>query len=207
MLCCKLRLPCRAIPSTVIKTSRSGKTASIADHAITAARLPPLSSPNFFDTASGNANHACACWRSSSRASTALTFIATAYPARALSDQLDFAVQRNGLEGYVAVVGPDPLIRPGEQRRGNDQVGAGQVAGHPDVPHGSDTQQRFNVWVVRLRLQRVPKEDEQIDLTFGDLGADLLVAAHRAREKAVHMQTELVLEHGAGRAGGVQDML
>src|SRR5207237_7177467 len=160
MLCCRLALPCSAMPSTVIKTSKSGKSASIADHAMTAARLPPLSSPNFFDTASGNASQACSCWCSSSRANIPLTFIAPTYPAERGSDQLGFAIQQHPRRRDVAVVGPDPLVRPGKQRRRDHQVGAGQVAGHADVPHGGDTQERLDVRIVRLRLERVPEKDE-----------------------------------------------
>ena len=93
MLCCRFALPCKTMPSAVIKTSKSGKTADIADHAMTAARLPPLSSPNFFDTASGNASHACRCWRSSSRARP-LSRSSRRYPAsRRGSDQFGFATQ------------------------------------------------------------------------------------------------------------------
>ena len=39
------------MPRIVMSSNSSGKTASIADHAMTAARLPALSSPNFLTTA------------------------------------------------------------------------------------------------------------------------------------------------------------
>ena len=78
------------------------------------------------------------------------------------------------------------LLRPGadvavvQQRRGDQEVGGRQVAGHRDVPDGGDPQQCLDVGVVRLRLERVPEEDQQVDAALGDLGADLLVAADRA---------------------------
>ena len=51
--------------STVTRTSSSGKIATKAEYAISAARLPAWSSPNFFHTATGTASQACRCWSSS----------------------------------------------------------------------------------------------------------------------------------------------
>ena len=44
-------------------------------------------------------------------------------------------------------------------------------------------------------------------MTFGDLGADPPVAADRPGKKTVHVQPELVLEHGAGGASGIENVL
>jgi hypothetical protein len=41
-------------------------------------------------------------------------------------------------------------------------------------------------------LQRIPEEHEQIDLAFGDAGADLLVAAERAAAEAGDREPELL---------------
>jgi hypothetical protein len=40
-----------------------------------------------------------------------------------------------------------------------------------DVADHGDPRQGLDVGIVRVRLKRVPEEDEQIDLAFGDAGA------------------------------------
>jgi len=58
---------------------------------------------------------------------------------------------------------------------------------------------------VRLGLQRVPEEDQQVDVAVRDPGADLLVAAQRAAEEAGDRQAELVAEQSArGRGRSVR---
>ena len=47
---------------------------------------------------------------------------------------------------------------------------------------------------MRLRLQRIPEEDEQVNLAVSDPGADLLVAAERPTLEAGHAQAELIAE-------------
>ncbi len=44
-------------------------------------------------------------------------------------------------------------------------------------------QQRLDVDVVRLRLERVPEEEHDVEPAFGDAGTDLLVAAEGAERK------------------------
>jgi len=44
-------------------------------------------------------------------------------------------------------------------------------------------QQRLDVDVVRLRLERIPEEDHEIDPSFHDARADLLVAAERTAQE------------------------
>jgi len=58
--------------------------------------------------------------------------------------------------------------------------------------------------IVRLRLQRVPEEHQQVDLAVRDPGADLLVAAQRAAAEAGDGQAEILVEQAPGGAGGVQ---
>ncbi len=112
-----------------------------------------------------------------------------------------------GRSGHPAVVGLEALVAAVHQRRGDQEVGGGAVAGHRDVPHHGDAQQRLDVRVVRLRLERVPEEDQDVDLALRDLGADLLVAAERAALQAGDRQPELVAEQRAGGAGGAEVVL
>ena len=90
------------------------------------------------------------------------------------------------------------------QRAREHEVGGRAVARDRRVVDDGDPQQRLHVDVVRVRLERVPEEDHEVDAPFGDRGADLLVAAERAAEEAVHLQAELVGEQRAGGAGRVQ---
>lgn len=56
---------------------------------------------------------------------------------------------------------------------------------------------------MRLGLEGVPEEDQDVDAALGDPGADLLVAADRAAEEPGDRQAELELQQAAGGAGGV----
>jgi hypothetical protein len=93
------------------------------------------------------------------------------------------------------------------QRRGDDEIGGSAVAGDGDVPHYRDAQQRLHIGVVRLRLQRVPEEDEKINLPLRNLRADLLVAAKRPALQLDNGQTQRFFQDAPRRAGSVQDML
>jgi hypothetical protein len=57
---------------------------------------------------------------------------------------------------------------------------------------------------VRLGLERVPEEDQDVDAALGDPGADLLVAADRPTEEPGDRQAELEFQQGTGGSGGVQ---
>ena len=64
-----------------------------------------------------------------------------------------------------------------------------------------EPQQGLDVRVVRLRLERVPEEDQKVYLTLDDLGADLLVAAEGAALEPLDRELQLLLESRPGRAG------
>ncbi len=55
-----------------------------------------------------------------------------------------------------------------------------------------------DVRVVRLRLRRIPEEDQQVQLALRDHGSDLLVATKRAAQKLAYCESELRLEQGSG---------
>ena len=73
------------------------------------------------------------------------------------------------------------------------------VAGNRDIADNGDPEQGLDVRVMRMRLQRIPQEHQQIDLALGDAGADLLVAAAGAAPEAGDRQPELLLQEAAGR--------
>jgi len=55
------------------------------------------------------------------------------------------------------------------------------LQGNRDIADDRDPEQGLDVRVMRLRLQRIPQEHQQVDLALGNAGADLLVAAVRGR--------------------------
>src|SRR5207248_2068239 len=86
----------------------------------------------------------------------------------------------------------------------DDEVGGGPVAGDRDVAHHRDPEQGLDVRIVRVRLQRVPEEHQQVDPALRDPGADLLVTAVRAAAEAGDRQAEPVLQQAARGGGGEQ---
>ncbi len=59
---------------------------------------------------------------------------------------------------------------------------------------------------MRLGLQGVPEEHQEVDPALGDRGADLLVTAQRSAEEAVDGQAELGGQQRARRPGCVKLM-
>jgi len=106
-----------------------------------------------------------------------------------------------------AVVRHAALVSGKQQRRRNQKVSRGTVAGHGYVPNHRHAQQRLYVRVMRLRLQRVPKENQQIHGTLGNAGANLHVPAQRAAEQAGDGQLQLALQHAPGGASGQQHIV
>jgi hypothetical protein len=53
-------------------------------------------------------------------------------------------------------------------------------------------------------LERVPEEDQEVDVPLGDLPADLLVTAQRSAAEGNDVEIELLGEESAGRARRVQ---
>ena len=55
---------------------------------------------------------------------------------------------------------------------GNDEISRGVIARKWNVPNHRNSQQGLNVGIMRVRGKRVPEEDEEINLPFGDSGLD-----------------------------------
>jgi len=93
------------------------------------------------------------------------------------------------------------LVAAAHQRRGDHEVCGGPVAGNRDIADNRDSEQGLDVRVMRMWLQRIPEEHQQIDLALGDAGADLLVTAVRAAPEAGDRQPEILLQEvtGGGR--------
>ena len=60
---------------------------------------------------------------------------------------------------------------------------------------------------MRLRFQRIPEEDQEVDLLAYDLGADLLVAAKGAAAQFLYSRVERQFEQRSRGSGGALFML
>ena len=63
------------------------------------------------------------------------------------------------------------------ERRGEQEVGSRTVTRDRDVVDHGYAQQRLDVHVMRMRLERVPEKNHEVDSTIYDRGADLLIAS------------------------------
>ncbi len=57
---------------------------------------------------------------------------------------------------------------------------------------------------MRLRLERVPEEQHDIDLPLGDPGSELLVTSERPTLEPRHGKAELLVDQPSRRAGAVE---
>ena len=91
--------------------------------------------------------------------------------------------------GASAEGGPDSsAVRRAEESGCDQEVCGGSVAGDGNVPHDRDPQQRSHVGFVGLGLEWVPEEEEDVDVSFDDPGADLLISAERPGPQNLHFQ-------------------
>ena len=61
--------------------------------------------------------------------------------------------------------------------------------------HVADTHQSGDVWFMRLRGQRIAKEEDRFDASFGDSAADDQIAAVRTVSDSFDFQSELLGKH------------
>ena len=116
-----------------------------------------------------------------------------------------------GVNGAVTLQPPGEvvllaLVGGVHQRRGEDEVRRGAVHGDGDVLQHGHAQQGAHVWVVRVRFEGVPEEDEEVELSLGDERAELLVAPHRSGQQPVHLQPEPAVDELSGGPGAVELM-
>ena len=100
-----------------------------------------------------------------------------------------------------------PLVARPQQGARQQEVRRRAVARDRAVVDHGDPQQRLDVHVVGLGLQRVPEEDDDVEAPLGDARADLLVATERPAQEPVDRQAEGVLDDAPGGAGGVELVL
>ena len=105
------------------------------------------------------------------------------------SDQLIFNAHR------------EPPVFLFHEGRRNQEVRRRAVAGYGNVVNHSDAEERFDVHVVRMRLERIREKDDEVDPSFHDCRAHLLIPAERPACKAGDIEPELGGEDRARRAG------
>ena len=82
-----------------------------------------------------------------------------------------------------------------------------RFAGHRNIPHDGQTEQGLDVRIVRLRLQRIPEEDDEVDHAFRNLCADLLVATERTALQLENIHLQRLFEQGTSGSGRAQFVL
>ena len=92
------------------------------------------------------------------------------------------------------------LVLPLHERAGQHEVGRGPVAGDRRVVHDGNPQERLDVDIVRLWLERIREEDDKVDAPLGKRRSNLLVASERTAEESGDGQPEFPLKKGSGRA-------
>ena len=60
---------------------------------------------------------------------------------------------------------------------------------------------------MRLRLQRIGKKDDKIDLSVHDASADLLIAAERTAVEAADRESGFIRDHPRGRTRSAEEMM
>jgi hypothetical protein len=87
------------------------------------------------------------------------------------------------------------------ERGRNQEIRRCTIACDRNVVNHGYTKKRFDVYVVRMRLERIREKDDEINSSLDDRGADLLIATERSAGEASDIETELGREDRARRAG------
>lgn len=91
-------------------------------------------------------------------------------------------------------IGHEPLILLRHERGRNEKICGGPVAGDRNIPHHGDAEQRFHIRIVGMRLQRIPEENENVDVAFANLRPDLLITAQRPALHSFHWKVQLLMK-------------
>ena len=93
------------------------------------------------------------------------------------------------------------------QRRRDDKVCSRSRIGDGNIVNLGNTKQCLHIGIVGLSGQRIRKEDNQVDSSFYNLCADLLITASRTAVVALYGQVCLIRDHTRGGAGSAQRVL
>lgn len=93
-----------------------------------------------------------------------------------------------------------------EKRRGDDEIGRGPVVRDGNVVDLCDAQKRLHVGIMRLSGKRIGEEDDDVDMSLGYFGSDLLIAAERTAEVGSDGQPRSFIDEMGRRAGTAEKM-
>ena len=65
------------------------------------------------------------------------------------------------------------------------------IGRHRNIPDGSQAQQRLHIGIMGNGIERIPKEDQHINLSFGNLRPDLLIGQRISLEESVAALTSM----------------
>src|SRR6267143_3056479 len=95
------------------------------------------------------------------------------------------------------------LILAVHQRRGDHEIRRRAIARNRYVPNYGHPQESLDVGVMRLRFERIPEKDQEIDFTLDDLGPYLLISPQGAALELGDVEAKLLLQNGTGRTGRI----
>ncbi len=101
------------------------------------------------------------------------------------------------------VIGQKTLVIPVHQGRGDDEIRGRAIAGDGNVPDHRHPREGLNIRVGGLRFERIPEEDQAIDIPVRDPGADLLIPDQWTAAVFYNPEAKFPLQYLAGRPGGV----
>jgi hypothetical protein len=93
-----------------------------------------------------------------------------------ISSRLEFCPRRRRSDHQA-------LVRTTHEGRRQQKVRGGPVAGDGRVVYDRNPEQGFDIDVMRVRFERVPKEDHEIEPPLNDRRAHLLIATEWATQK------------------------
>src|SRR5688572_17009091 len=99
------------------------------------------------------------------------------------------------------------LVAPPHQGGRQEEVGRRAITRNRDVVDNGNAQQRLDIDVVWMGLQRIPEEDDEIDSPLDDARANLLVAPQRPAQEAGHREAQVARDQGSCRPGGAEVMM
>lgn len=108
----------------------------------------------------------------------------------------------HALLALLVVARDHPLVGLHHERRRDEVIGRCAIARHRHVVDDADAHQRLDVHVMRLRLERIPEEDQDVEPPLRDHRPELQIPTQRPRLEALDWQAELLAQQAAGRARG-----
>src|SRR6266852_8882455 len=89
-----------------------------------------------------------------------------------------------------------------EERRADQHIRGGDVRGQRNVADVADSEQRLDIGIVRMLVERVHHEEDRVDLALDHAAGDLDVATVRPSRHPLDVESDLVAQQVARRPRG-----